>query len=103
MVLSRLMLEGGNVLIMDEPTNHMDLESIESLSTALAEYTGTVVFTSHDQDLIGKVANRILELRPDGTFTDFKGSYAEYEDWQALEAKKAKEAAKAGANRVLKK
>jgi len=99
MVLSRLMLEGGNVLIMDEPTNHMDLESIESLSTALAEYTGTVVFTSHDQDLIGKVANRILELRPDGTFTDFKGSYAEYEDWLALEAKKAKEAAKASSKK----
>ncbi|MGH7739205.1 MAG: ATP-binding cassette domain-containing protein, partial [bacterium] len=48
MVLSRLMLEGANVLIMDEPTNHMDLESIESLSTSLAEYTGTVVFSSHD-------------------------------------------------------
>jgi ATPase subunit of ABC transporter with duplicated ATPase domains len=96
MVLSRLMLEGGNVLILDEPTNHMDLESIESLSTALSEFTGTVVFSSHDQDLIGKVANRILELKPDGTYTDFKGSYAEYEDWTAAEAKKAKEAAKAG-------
>jgi ATPase subunit of ABC transporter with duplicated ATPase domains len=99
MVLSRLMLEGNNVLIMDEPTNHMDLESIESLSTSLVDYTGTVIFTSHDQDLIGKVANRIFELKPDGTYTDFKGSYAEYEDWTALEAKKAKEAAKAGSKK----
>jgi len=94
MVLSRLMLEAGNVLILDEPTNHMDLESIESLSTALAEYTGTVIFSSHDQDLIGKVANRVLELKPDGTYTDFKGSYAEYEEWTAAEAKRLKDAAK---------
>jgi ATPase subunit of ABC transporter with duplicated ATPase domains len=99
MVLARLMLEGGNVLIMDEPTNHMDLESIESLSTALAEYTGTVVFTSHDQDLIGKVATRIFELKPDGTYSDFKGSYAEYEQWTALEAKRAKEASKTGSKK----
>ncbi len=99
MVLSRLMLEGGNVLILDEPTNHMDLESIESLSTALAEYTGTVIFSSHDQDLIGKVANRILELKPDGTYSDFKGSYADYEEWTALEAKRAKEAAKSGSKK----
>ena len=94
MVLSRLMLEAGNVLILDEPTNHMDLESIESLSTALAEYTGTVIFSSHDQDLIGKVANRVLELKPDGTYTDFKGSYAEYEEWTAAEANRLKDAAK---------
>jgi ATPase subunit of ABC transporter with duplicated ATPase domains len=100
MVLSRLMLEGANVLLLDEPTNHMDLESIESLSTSLAEYTGTVIFSSHDQDLIGKVANRILELKPDGTFTDFKGAYAEYEEWTALEAKRAKEnKAKSGAKK----
>ena len=99
MVLSRLMLEGANVLIMDEPTNHMDLESIESLSTSLAEYTGTVVFSSHDQDLISKVANRIFELKPDGTFYDFKGNYADYLDYQAAEAKRAKDAAKSGSKK----
>jgi ATPase subunit of ABC transporter with duplicated ATPase domains len=99
MVLSRLMLEGGNVLILDEPTNHMDLESIESLSTALTEYTGTVIFSSHDQDLIGKVATRVLELKPDGTYTDFKGSYGEYEEWTAAEAKRAKEAAKSASKK----
>jgi len=99
MVLSRLMLEGGNVLILDEPTNHMDLESIESLSTALFEYTGTVIFTSHDQDLIGKVANRVLELKMDGTYVDFKGTFAEYEQWSAAEAKRAKEAAKSGSKK----
>jgi len=99
MVLSRLMLEGANVLLMDEPTNHMDLESIESLSTSLAEYTGTVIFSSHDQDLIAKVANRVFELRPDGTFYDFKGNYSDFLDFQALEAKRAKDAAKSGSKK----
>jgi len=69
------------------------------LSTSLADYTGTVIFSSHDQDLIGKVANRILELKPDGTFTDFKGSYAEYEEWSAAEAKKAKESVKSASKK----
>jgi ATPase subunit of ABC transporter with duplicated ATPase domains len=61
----------------------MDLESIESLSKTLEEFPGSVLFTSHDQDLIAKVATRVLELRPDGTWWDFKGPYHEYQ--QALE------------------
>jgi ATPase subunit of ABC transporter with duplicated ATPase domains len=85
--LARMMLLGGNTLMLDEPSNHMDLESIESLSKALEEFPGSVIFTSHDQDLIGKVATRILELRPDGSWWDFKGPYAEYQ--AALEAEKA--------------
>jgi ATPase subunit of ABC transporter with duplicated ATPase domains len=84
--LARMMLLGGNTLMLDEPSNHMDLESIEALSKALEEFPGSVIFTSHDQDLIGKVATRILELRPDGSWWDFKGSYAEYQ--QAAEAEK---------------
>lgn len=99
MVLARLMLEAGNVLVLDEPTNHMDLESIESLSTALFEFTGTAVFASHDQDLISKVANRVLELLPDGTYNDFKGSYSEYLDYTAREAKKGKETTKSGSKK----
>ena len=81
--LARMMLLGGNTLILDEPSNHMDLESIESLSKTLEEFPGSVLFTSHDQDLIAKVATRILELRPDGTWWDFKGPYGEYQ--QAVE------------------
>jgi ATPase subunit of ABC transporter with duplicated ATPase domains len=90
MVLSRLMLEGGNTLIMDEPTNHMDLESIESLGKALAEFPGSVLFSSHDQDLISRVATRILELRPDGTFWDFQGNWADYQEALAAESRKQK-------------
>lgn len=77
--LSRLMLLGGNVLVLDEPSNHMDLESIESLGKALQEFQGGVLVTSHDQDLISRMANRVLEMRPDGSWWDFKGSYAEYQ------------------------
>jgi ATPase subunit of ABC transporter with duplicated ATPase domains len=83
MMLARMMAEGGNVLLLDEPTNHMDLESIEALSKALDEYEGTVLFSSHDQDLISKVATRILELRADGTWTDYEGRYAEYLESQS--------------------
>jgi ATPase subunit of ABC transporter with duplicated ATPase domains len=99
MVLARLMLQGNNTIILDEPTNHMDLESIESLSKSLCEYTGTVIFTSHDQDLISKVATRVLELKPGGTYTDFKGTYPEYLEWTAAEAKRAKSTAKAGGSK----
>jgi ATPase subunit of ABC transporter with duplicated ATPase domains len=67
LMLSRMMMMGGNVLLLDEPTNHMDLESIESLSKALVEFPDTVVFTTHDQDLIDKVATRIIELKGDGS------------------------------------
>ena len=93
--LARMMLLAGNTLILDEPSNHMDLESIESLSKSLEEFPGSVLFTSHDQDLIGKVATRILELRPDGTWWDFKGPYAEYQAALELEKRNAKKKAKA--------
>jgi ATPase subunit of ABC transporter with duplicated ATPase domains len=84
--LARMMLLQGNTLMLDEPSNHMDLESIEALSKALEEFPGSVFFTSHDQDLVAKVATRILELRPDGTWWDFKGPYSEYQ--AALEQQK---------------
>ena len=90
MVIARMMLEGANTLVLDEPTNHMDLESIESLGKSLSEFPGTVIFTSHDQDLIARVATRILDLRPDGTFVDFKGTYAEYLDVLARESRDGK-------------
>jgi ATPase subunit of ABC transporter with duplicated ATPase domains len=88
--LARMMLLGGNTLILDEPSNHMDLESIESLSKALEEFPGAVIVTSHDQDLISKVATRILELRPDGTWWDFKGKYEDYQVALEQEKRKAK-------------
>ena len=61
-----MMQEHGNVLILDEPTNHLDLASKEAIETALEEYTGTVIFVSHDRYLLSKIADRIIELRTDG-------------------------------------
>jgi ATPase subunit of ABC transporter with duplicated ATPase domains len=78
MMLSKMMLEEGNFLILDEPDNHLDLESIVALSEALYEYEGSVICVSHDRDMIGAFANRILCLYADGSYKDFRGSYEEF-------------------------
>jgi len=65
-MLSRMMLVQPNTLIMDHPTNHLDLESIESLNKGLEKFGGTILFTSHDHQLIQTVANRIIEITPKG-------------------------------------
>lgn len=84
MIWGKLMLQKHNVLAMDEPTNHMDMESIESLQTSLEKYDGTVIFVSHDREFISGLATRILEVRNNGTITDFEGSYEEYLASQSL-------------------
>ena len=66
-MLSKMMLAKGNLILMDEPTNHLDLESITALNNAMAEYRGTLLFTSHDHELMNTVANRIVEITPTGT------------------------------------
>ena len=65
-MLSKMMLAQGNLLLMDEPTNHLDLESITALNNAMQEFQGTLLFTSHDHELVSTVANRIIELTPNG-------------------------------------
>ncbi|MDX2506038.1 MAG: ABC-F family ATPase [Gammaproteobacteria bacterium] len=77
MVYGKLMLEKPNILFMDEPTNHMDMESIESLNMALDIYQGTLIFVSHDREFVSSLATRILEIKEDG-IVDFKGTYDEY-------------------------
>jgi ATPase subunit of ABC transporter with duplicated ATPase domains len=74
---SRMMLLNPNLLILDEPTNHLDLESITSYNDALKDYTGTILFTSHDHQLMQTVANRIIELTPKGII-DKACTYDEY-------------------------
>jgi ATPase subunit of ABC transporter with duplicated ATPase domains len=86
MIYGKLILTKPNVLLMDEPTNHMDMETIESLQIALEKYAGTLVFVSHDREFVGTLANRIIELKPDGRYSDFRGSYDEYLAEQGLEA-----------------
>ena len=76
-MLARMMLNGANVLVLDEPTNHLDLESITSLNNGLISYTGTILFASHDHQFIHTIANRIMELKPEG-LVDKKMAYDEY-------------------------
>ncbi len=65
-MLSKMMLSGANVLILDDPTNHLDLESIESLNQGLERFSGVVLFSSHDHEFISTIANRIVEITPKG-------------------------------------
>lgn len=76
-MISRMMLAGANLLILDEPTNHLDLESITSFNNALKDFPGTVLFTSHDHEFTQTVANRIIEITPNG-FIDKLMTYDEY-------------------------
>ncbi len=77
LLIARIMLNPGNVLVMDEPTNHMDLESIINLGNALKDYNGTLLLVSHNRDLIKQVADRIIFISKDGMI-DFNGSYEEF-------------------------
>ena len=76
-MLARMMLQGANLLILDEPTNHLDLESIQALNNSLAGFPGTILFTSHDHTFTQTVANRILEIGPNGCM-DKLCTYDEY-------------------------
>ncbi len=76
-MLSRMMLSKANFLLLDEPTNHLDLEAITSLNDGLINFTGTLIFSSRDHEFVQTVANRIIEITPDGII-DKKMSYDEY-------------------------
>ncbi len=77
-MLSRMMLVGANVLIFDEPTNHLDLESIIALNKALETFEGTILFSSHDHQFVQTVANRIVEVTPNGTIDRVHTTLDEY-------------------------
>jgi len=84
-MLSRMMLQNANFLMFDEPTNHLDLESIQALNTAMTNFAGTMLFTSHDHTITETVANRIIEFGPKGSIDRLK-HYDEYiEDSRVLE------------------
>jgi len=76
-LLSKMMLSGANVLILDHPTSHLDLESITSLNNGLIDFSGSLVFASHDQQFINSIANRIIEFTPSGII-DRRMSFEEY-------------------------
>ena len=74
---SKMMLSGANVLLLDEPTNHLDLEAITSLNNGLIEFKGVVMFVSHDHQFLQTIANRVIEITPNGVI-DKKMSFDEY-------------------------
>jgi len=76
-MFARMMLFGSNFLLLDQPTDHLDLESISAVNHGLANFKGNVIFTSHDYELVNTVANRIIEITPEG-IRDFSGTYEEF-------------------------
>ena len=81
-MLSKMMLSDANFLMLDEPTNHLDLESITSVNNGLVNYKGIVMFSSHDHQFIQTIANRIIEIKEDGTIIDRQLTYDEYLEQQ---------------------
>jgi len=84
MLFGKIMLQLPNILVMDEPTNHMDMETIESLNLALENFPGTLLFVSHDREFVSSLATRIIELTADG-IVNFSGSYDDYLHSQGVE------------------
>ncbi|MBO5262293.1 MAG: ATP-binding cassette domain-containing protein [Clostridia bacterium] len=77
-MFSRMMLFGSNFLLLDQPTNHLDLESITAVNNGLSDFKGNIIFYSHDYETVNTVANRIIELLPNGGMLDFSGTYEEF-------------------------
>jgi len=77
LLFGKLMMQDINVLIMDEPTNHMDMEAIEALNNALKVFEGTLIFVSHDRQFVSSLANRIIDIK-DKTLINFDGTLDEY-------------------------
>ena len=80
-MLSRMMLKGSNVLILDQPTNHLDLEAITALNNGLIDFGGNLLFTSHDHQFVDSIANRIIELTEDGMI-DRSITFDDYLSWK---------------------
>jgi ATPase subunit of ABC transporter with duplicated ATPase domains len=77
-LLSRMMIEASNVLILDEPTDHLDMESITALNQGLIKFKGVILFSSRDHQIVETTANRIMEILPDGSMIDKITTYDEY-------------------------
>jgi len=89
-MLAKMMLSGANILIFDEPTNHLDLESIQALNNGLIAYKGVILFTSHDHQFVQTIANRIIEITPNGII-DKQMTYDEYLESDEMAKKRQKE------------
>ena len=77
-LLSRMMIMGSNVLMFDEPTDHLDMESITALNNGMIKFPGVILFACRDHQVVQTTANRIIEFLPDGTMIDKVSTYDEY-------------------------
>ena len=80
-MFSRMMMFGSNLLMIDQPTDHLDLESITAVNNGMKAFGGNILFSSHDYEIVNTVANRIIEITPDG-FTDRRCTYEEYLEYK---------------------
>ncbi len=87
-MLSKLMISGANVLILDEPTDHLDMEAITALNNGLIKFPGVLLFSSRDHQIVQATANRIIEILPDGSFIDKITTYDEYLESDAMARKR---------------
>jgi ATPase subunit of ABC transporter with duplicated ATPase domains len=81
-MFSRMMMFGSNMLIIDQPTDHLDLESITAVNQGMTNFKGNILFSSHDYEILNTVANRIIEILPDGSYIDRPGTYEEYLEYK---------------------
>ncbi len=81
-MLSRMMLSGANVLLLDQPTNHLDLESITAVNNGLVAFPGNILLACHDHEMLESTANRIIEFQSDGTILDRMCTYEEFLEWK---------------------
>ena len=87
-MLSKMMLSGANVVLLDQPTNHLDMESIQAVNKGLEAFTGVVLLASHDHEMLTSVCNRVIAFQPDGTIVDRYGTYDEYLYWMEQQQNK---------------
>ena len=72
------MIQGTNTLLLDDPTNHLDMESITALNNALMKFPGVILMESHDYQLLNSTVNRVISINADGSIQDYLGTYEEF-------------------------
>ena len=87
-MLSKMMLSGANVVLLDQPTNHLDMESIQAVNKGLEAFSGVVLLASHDHEMLSSTCNRVIAFQPDGTIVDRYGTYDEYLYWMEQQKEK---------------